>query len=40
MYSAILLLALAGYALNRAFLAVERRVLFWHSAAGRAGVVP
>jgi ABC-type nitrate/sulfonate/bicarbonate transport system permease component len=40
MYATILLLAASGYALNRAFLAVERRVLFWHHAAGRAAVTP
>lgn len=31
MYAAILLLALTGYALNRGFLAMERRVLHWYS---------
>lgn len=36
MYAAILLLAAAGYALNRGFIAIERRLLFWYSAAGRA----
>lgn len=36
MYAAILLLAVVGYALNRAFLAIERRLLFWYSAAARA----
>ena len=30
MYAAILLLALLGYALNRAFLAAERRLLHWY----------
>ena len=30
MYAAILLLAVVGYALNRAMLAVERRVLHWY----------
>jgi ABC-type nitrate/sulfonate/bicarbonate transport system permease component len=38
MYAAILLLAVVGYALNRAFIAVERRMLFWYSAEARAGV--
>ena len=30
MYAAIILLALLGYALNRAFLSVERRLLHWY----------
>jgi ABC-type nitrate/sulfonate/bicarbonate transport system permease component len=30
MYAAIMILALTGYALNRAFLVVERRLLHWH----------
>jgi ABC-type nitrate/sulfonate/bicarbonate transport system permease component len=38
MYAAILLLAVVGYALNRTFIAAERRVLFWYSAAARAEV--
>lgn len=36
MYFAILLLAVVGYTLNRGFVAIERRVLFWYSAAARA----
>jgi len=35
MYAAILLLAVVGYALNRGFIAIERRVLFWYSAEAR-----
>jgi ABC-type nitrate/sulfonate/bicarbonate transport system permease component len=35
MYAAILLLAVVGYALNRLFVAAERRVLFWYSAEAR-----
>jgi ABC-type nitrate/sulfonate/bicarbonate transport system permease component len=35
MYAAILLLAVVGYALNRGFLAIERRLLFWYSAEAR-----
>jgi hypothetical protein len=38
--AAVLLLAASGYVLNRAFLAVEQRVLFWHHAGGRAAVTP
>jgi len=36
MYAAILLLAVVGYGLNRAFVAAERLVLFWYSAEARA----
>lgn len=36
MYAAILLLAVVGYLLNRGFVAAERRMLFWYSAAARA----
>lgn len=36
MYAAILLLALVGYGLNRGFIAIERRVLFWYSPEARA----
>jgi ABC-type nitrate/sulfonate/bicarbonate transport system permease component len=34
MYAAIVLLALVGYALNRGFLAIERRLLHWYHSAG------
>ena len=36
MYAAILLLAVVGYALNRGFIAIEKRLLFWYSAEARA----
>jgi ABC-type nitrate/sulfonate/bicarbonate transport system permease component len=36
MYAAVLCLAVVGYVLNRGFLAVEARLIFWH-AAGRPG---
>jgi ABC-type nitrate/sulfonate/bicarbonate transport system permease component len=36
MYAAILLLAVVGYALNRGFVMIERRLLFWYSDATRA----
>lgn len=36
MYAAILLLAVSGYALNRAFIAIEHKLLFWYSTAARA----
>ena len=32
----ILLLAVVGYALNRGFIAIEKRLLFWYSAEARA----
>jgi ABC-type nitrate/sulfonate/bicarbonate transport system permease component len=32
MYGFIVALGLVGYALNRAFLALDRRVLAWHYA--------
>lgn len=35
MYAAIVLLAVAGYLLNRGFVAIERRLLFWYWATGR-----
>ena len=39
MWAAFVLLALIGYGLNTAFLAVERRLMRWHEGAhGRAGV--
>ncbi|MCC7282115.1 MAG: ABC transporter permease [Acetobacteraceae bacterium] len=37
MYAAILVLAASGYALNRGFIAIERKLLFWYSAAAREG---
>jgi NitT/TauT family transport system permease protein/sulfonate transport system permease protein len=35
MYAAILLLAIVGYALNRAFVVLERRLLPWFYAEAR-----
>jgi ABC-type nitrate/sulfonate/bicarbonate transport system permease component len=34
MYAAIALLAMVGYALNRGFLAIEHRLLYWYHSAG------
>jgi ABC-type nitrate/sulfonate/bicarbonate transport system permease component len=36
MYAALLFLGLLGYALNRLFLVLERRVLAWHYGAAGA----
>lgn len=37
MYAAVLCLAVLGYLLNRGFLAVETRLIFWHGAGRDAG---
>ncbi|WP_338662992.1 ABC transporter permease [Pararoseomonas sp. SCSIO 73927] len=37
MYAAVLVLAFLGYALNRGFLALERRLIGWFFATGREG---
>lgn len=37
MWSALLMLALIGYALNTVFLVVERRLLRWHEGASGRG---
>lgn len=39
MYAGIVVIALAGYALNRIFVALEARALAWHRGAGAKGVL-
>jgi ABC-type nitrate/sulfonate/bicarbonate transport system permease component len=35
MYATVIVLAVLGYALNRGFLAFERRTIHWYFALGR-----
>jgi ABC-type nitrate/sulfonate/bicarbonate transport system permease component len=34
MFAALFLVGLSGYVINRAFVAIEDRILFWHRQSG------